>query len=243
MNTIAIPPQIPGTLPTPRRSQVVIQGKAAIPSWVDDLESYCRWARTSDFPREGWTSYLGSEIWVDLSTEEFLTHNQVKAAFTFALMCILQQHPWGRFVPDRMFLKNTEADLATEPDGLFFYYATLQAGRIRLIKVQEDGGILELEGAPDMVLEIVSKNSVRKDMVRLPELYWKAGIPEYWLVNALEASPRFDILQRGPDGYHPTVAKDNWLPSPLFKYDFQLIKQKDPIGNDEYRVLFRETNP
>src|SRR5262249_24951487 len=153
---------------------------------------------------------LGSEIWVDLSMEEFLTHNQVKAAFTFALMCILQKHPWGRFVPDRMLLKNTEADLATEPDGLFFFYATRQAGRIQLVKVRDDAAILELEGTPDMVLEIVSKNSLRKDTVRLPELYWKAGIPEYWLVNALEESPRFDIFQRGAKGYDPAAAQDGW---------------------------------
>jgi hypothetical protein len=29
-----------------------------------------------------------------------------------------------------------------------------------------------------MVLEVVSKYSVYKDTVLLPDLYWKAGIPE-----------------------------------------------------------------
>src|SRR5256885_8764701 len=45
-------------------------------------------------------------------------------------------------------------------------------------------GYLELEGTPDMVLEVVSESSVQKDTKRLRQLYWQAGIREYWLVDA-----------------------------------------------------------
>ena len=40
-----------------------------------------------------------------------------------------------------------------------------------------------------MVLEVVSKTSVRKDTVVLPQLYWKSKIPEYWLVDGRPGSP------------------------------------------------------
>ena len=48
-----------------------------------------------------------------------------------------------------------------------------------------------------MALEVVSESSVHKDTVQLRELYWRAGIAEYWLVDARPASPRFDILRHG----------------------------------------------
>ena len=107
--------------------------------------------------------------------EEFLTHNQVKAAFDFAIMGIVQAAASGRYVPERMLLTNESAELSTEPDGLFFAWETVTSERLRLVE-RADQGIIELEGTPDMLLEIVSKNSLRKDTVVLRELYWKAGV-------------------------------------------------------------------
>ena len=52
--------------------------------------------------------------------EEFLTHNQVKAAYDYAIMNVVNPASLGRYVPDRMRLTNTEANLNAEPDGLFF---------------------------------------------------------------------------------------------------------------------------
>ena len=38
-------------------------------------------------------------------------------------------------------------------------------------------GYLELEGVPDMVLEVVSRSSVRKDTVLMRQAYWRAATP------------------------------------------------------------------
>src|SRR5262245_27911836 len=126
-------PPAPATPPVPlvRRSTVVFQGKLALPPWVDDFESFQRWAYSDDFPTTGWFSYLGGVIWVDPSMEEFLTHNQVKAAYTATVGSLVRQIRTGRFVPDRMLLTNPAIGLSTEPDGLFFLWATLQSGRLR----------------------------------------------------------------------------------------------------------------
>ena len=43
-------------------------------------------------------------------------------------------------------------------------------------------------GAPDLVVEVVSKSSVKKDLHEKFELYEMAGIPEYWLVNPNDRS-------------------------------------------------------
>jgi Uma2 family endonuclease len=60
--------------------------------------------------------------------------------------------------------------------------------------VQGGGDYIEILGSPDLVVEIVSDSSVRKDTTLLRDAYWKAGVREYWLFDARGAEIRFDIL-------------------------------------------------
>jgi Uma2 family endonuclease len=221
-----------------RRSSVIIEDKACIPAWVDDLESFRRWAHSDDFPERGWFSYLNGEIWADLSMEELFTHNQVKMEYTAVLGSLVRVAQSGYLICDRMLLSNKAADLSTEPDGLFCFWATVQNERIRLIEGAK-GGYMELEGSPDMVLEIISRSTVRKDTERLRDLYWRAGITEYWLVDARGAAPRFDIFRHTKDGYVATEAQDGWLWSTVFGQAFQLTQQTDPLGHPRYTLLTR----
>src|SRR5947209_7226774 len=111
---------MPPTAAPPRRLRVIVQGQMVLPDWVDDLDSFCRWRLSPGTPTQGEIAFLDTGIWVDLSMEEFLTHNQVKAAFDFAIMTVVQPAGLGRYVPDRMVLRNAQANLSVEPDGLFF---------------------------------------------------------------------------------------------------------------------------
>src|SRR5262245_45517359 len=188
MSVITPPPVPSGPFPV-ARNNVIVQEKVLIPGWIDSLESYRAWAHSDAYPESGWVSYLNGTIWVDMEMEEFFTHNQVKGSFTGALVTLTMREAIGRFVPDRMLLTNVAANLSTEPDGLFFLWATLQSERIRLLPGKKEG-YMELEGTPDMVLEIVSKYSERKDTKILRELYWKAAVPEYWLVDVRKDDPR-----------------------------------------------------
>jgi Uma2 family endonuclease len=232
-------PQIPATQGKPaRRSQIIIEDRACIPNWVDDLESFRRWAHSEGYPEHGWISYLNGEIWVDLDMEELFTHNQVKTEFTAVVGGLVRTVETGYFVCDRMLLSNLVADFSTEPDGLFCFWQTVQSGRLRLIKGAE-GGYMELEGTPDMVLEIVSRYSERKDTVRLRDLYWRAGISEYWLVDVRGASDRFDMLRHTKDGYVAAELQDGWLFSTIFGQAFQLLRQVDPLGHPRYKLQMR----
>jgi Uma2 family endonuclease len=226
---------------TTRRSAIVIEERASIPAWVDDLESFRRWTRSEDFPERGRFSYLHGDLWADLSMEEFFSHNQVKAAFSLALLALLQRRPLGRFVPDRMLFTNTAADLSTEPDGLFFTWETVQSGRLKLVE-NPDAEHLEPEGTPDIVLEIVSRSTVRKDTVRLRELYWQAGIPEYWLVDCRGESRRFDILKQGPSGYVATEPEEGWRFSAVLAEAFQITERTDPHGHPQFVLAAREAS-
>lgn len=48
---------------------------------------------------------------------------------------------------------------------------------------QEDRYV-ELEGAPDPIVEIVSDCSVQKDTQRLSKACFEVGVREYWLADA-----------------------------------------------------------
>lgn len=218
---------------------MIINGEARIPGWVTDLASFRRWACSDDLPRRGWFSYLGGELWVDLSMEQLFSHNQVKGKFAIVLGALVDAAELGLFFHDRTLLSNPGAELSTEPDGLFVSFGAVEDGRVRLVEGAEEGYV-ELEGSPDMVLEVVSASSVQKDTVRLPELYWRAGIPEYWLVDARGESPQFDILRRGAKGYTATRKQKGWLRSKVFGRSFQLTQQPNRLGLPAFTLAVRE---
>jgi Uma2 family endonuclease len=226
---------LPSAQAETRRANVVVENKIMIPGWIDSLESYRRWAESDEYPHSGWVSYLDGTIWVEATMEEFLTHNQIKQAFNGMFFSLLTKHPSGRFVPDRMLLVNEAANLSTEPDGLFFLWATVQAGRLRLVPGKKTG-YMQLEGTPDAVLEIVSDSSEGKDLTNLRDLYWKAQIPEYWVVDARGEAVRFDILRRTQDGYETTPMEDGWLRSEVLGHSFRIERSTDPLGLPQFVV-------
>lgn len=202
---------------------------------VEDLKSFRRWRFSGEAPESGEIAFLDGCVWVDESREELFTHNQVRAALYFAIAGVTKAESLGLFVPRGMMFSNTNANLNTEPDGLFASWETLRSGHLRMIE-EEDGSILELGGTPDQVLEVVSDTSQRKDTVVLRDLYWKAGIPEYWLVDVRGGAMSFEILQWTTEGYVATPSEDGWIASKVFGRKFQLQKKTDPLGHPQFVV-------
>ncbi len=58
-----------------------------------------------------------------------------------------------------------------QPDLLFLSTESLKCASPRL------------EGPPDVAIEILSKGSRRRDLVRKKKLYLEHGVPEYWIVD------------------------------------------------------------
>jgi len=206
-----------------------------IPKWVRDLSSFRRWAKSEEFPQQGQYAFLNGDLWIDPSMERE-GHNQVKTEITSVLNPLIKASRMGRFYADRMSLVNVNADLATEPDGMFLSYATLRDERARLERRENS---LEVVGSPDMVLEVVSRTSVQKDTVLLRDLYWRADIPEYWLIDPRRGDLVFDILRRGPKGYFPARKAGGWVKSFVFGKSFRLTRENDPIDLPIYSLHFR----
>jgi Uma2 family endonuclease len=212
---------------------VVIADQVRIPSWVNDLASFRRWGRSDDYPERGWVSFLNGEIWVDTHMEQLFSHNRVKTCFTVALGGLVDSQQLGYYFSDRASLSNEAANLATEPDGTFCSFEAIHDKRVILVEgVQE--GYVEIEGSPDMVLEVVSTRSVRKDTKVLRGLYWRAGIPEYWLVDARSDEPQFDILRWTERGYSATRRKQGWIKSKVLGRSFRLETKLDRLGNPQF---------
>jgi Uma2 family endonuclease len=127
-----------------------------VPAWVTDRESFLRWTDDDSFPEYGRIDYLAGEIWIDMSEEQIYSHNQVKTEFTFVLTGLAKASRLGRFYQDGLRIDHPEADLAAVPDGVYISRERLESLRIRKVEGAE-GGYGRMEGAPDMILEVVSE--------------------------------------------------------------------------------------
>ena len=90
-----------------------------------------------------------------------------------------------------------------------------------------------------MALEVVSTSSVGKDNEILMDLYWQAGIAEYWLVDARGDRLSFEIYRHTPKGYVPTRKHSGWVKSNVFGKSFRLRRTLDARGYPEFTLHVR----
>jgi Uma2 family endonuclease len=66
-------------------------------------------------------------------------------------------------------------------------------------------------GAPDMIIEILSPSSVKLDRWRKFQLYEKAGVKEYWLVDPINESVEIYLLISGQYKFQGVFTKDDTI--------------------------------
>lgn len=222
------------------RPLVTIDEQVRIPPYVRDLDSFHLWADSKDFPKTGRICYLNGTIWVEMSMEQLFTHNRVKTRMTRTLDSLTEYASAGYYFSDGVRISHTDADLSTEPDGLFVSFLAIESKRVCLVPGR-DYGFTRVEGSPDMALEIVSDTSVEKDTDLLRDLYWKAGITEFWLVDVRGDGVKFEILRRAAKGYSKVRTQPNgWLRSHVFGRSFQLTRKVDRLGNYDFILAVRD---
>ena len=187
---------------------VVFEEQVEIPLALQSLADFRRWAQSPDFPQRGRIDYLGGRIEVDMSPEDVFCHGTLKMEIARVLANRVKRANLGYLMTDCTRVSSPAGDLSAEPDVVFVSKEAIEEGRIRLIpKAGTTDRYVELEGAPDLIAEIVSDSSTVKDTRRLPEAYFRAGVPEFWLVDARKRELCFSIHRRGPSGYE-AVGKD-----------------------------------
>jgi Uma2 family endonuclease len=207
-------------------------GGLRVPASAFDLEGFRTWLTSESFPPNVRASFVGGELFVEMSPEAIESHNKVKTAVTSGLSRLVEDEDLGELYSDRALLTHAAAGLSTEPDLIFASYATLEAGRLVLVpRAGRRGDYVELQGSPDLVVEIVSDSSVRKDTLDLRAIYARAEIPEYWLIDARGDELRFDVLVRSVEGRYEASAQ-----SAVFGRALMLERWRNRVGRWRYRL-------
>jgi Uma2 family endonuclease len=208
-----------------------------IPAEVFTFEDFRRWSQGGEFPERGRIDYLDGEVEVDLSPEDLYTHSVVKTAIAGELITLVSKSGRGNVFIDRTRIASPAAQLSVEPDVVVVFWESLESGRIREVPAasREEGRFIELEGAPDLVVEVVSDSSVKKDLKRLPGFYARAGVPELWTIDARREALLFEIRALGPEGYQVQPADgDGWVASPVLGRRFRLRRYLRKMGRFSY---------
>lgn len=224
-------------------AHVLEEAQFSIPAGSQDLEGFRRWARSERFPERGRIDYLEGDIHVDMSPEDLYTHGVVKTEIASQLQLLIAHQNLGSVYVDRARVSSPRSGLSAEPDVTVVLWSSLESGQVREIAFASGrpDRYIELEGAPDLVVEIISDGSVAKDTRRLPGLYADAGIPELWLVDARGEQLQFEIRDLVEGAYRSQVPdSEGWLHSALLGTEVRLHRQPRPLGRYSYRLERRE---
>lgn len=219
-------------------STIIFEDRISVPDGIgQSLESFRQWACSDTRSDHVRASFLNGQTWVEQSMEELFRHNQL---LTRILLTLGHRIPPARgyLFHGRVYYTNVVAGLSTEPDLLFVSAESIRGGDVEFTR-KEDGRTWEVQGTADLTLEIVSKTSARKDLVLLRELYHRAGVREYWLIDSRKSPARFEILRWLPDSYESVEAVEGWVRSDVLDCSFRLDESSDPLGNPLYTLAVR----
>jgi Uma2 family endonuclease len=160
-------------------------------------------------------------------------HQKIRMFLTFLLDHFVRIRKLGEVFDNPFLMRLPEVPSGREPDILFIR-------REHLDRLRET----YLDGAADLVIEIVSPESIARDRGEKFVEYEQAGIPEYWLIDPLRRRAEFYRLTQGmyrlvdPDAqgiYRAAVVDDFWL-----RVDW-LWQEPLPMEEDVLREIRAET--
>jgi Uma2 family endonuclease len=204
-----------------------------IPQQALSLEGFREWLASlgESAPRMCFTS---GRLHIEISPQDYKTHGPVADAINDVLVGLTKERDLGRYFRAPNWFTDQASALSTEPDGFLVQWASIESGRVRINPERTS----ELLGRPDMVLEVVSKSSRKKDTVELVEDYAAAGIGEYWIADAMGPRPDLQILTLGTSSRYTRIEPDaeGWLQSPLWRAAFRLVRGGDRGEWVDYRL-------
>jgi Uma2 family endonuclease len=154
------------------------------------------------FPEDGMQhEILDGEHWVTPAPSTL--HQLVVANLVVSLGSFARQYRLGRILcaPTDVLLANHDV---VQPDILF-------------VSHEHDAVITDpnIQGAPDLAIEVLSPSTRRKDEQVKRERYERTGVQEYWIVDPRRQTVR--IFRRQAEGFGPAeeLSKDDTLSTPL----------------------------
>jgi Uma2 family endonuclease len=219
--------------------QIHIEGdRLRVPATSLRHSGFRDWVKSDEFPEGVRATFASGQVFVEMSPESTESHNKVKTAITADLVQLVRAERLGEAYSDGTLFTHVGAAVSTEPDFLFATWEAFESGRLRLIeKANRSDDYIELEGTPDLVVEIVSDSSQKKDLVTLRDHYYAAGVPEYWLIDARGDTVRFQILSRTDQSYEAAVEGTEPQPSRVLGRAFRIERARNRAGRWDYRLV------
>jgi Uma2 family endonuclease len=229
------------------KNAVVIDGEIAIPADAFTFEGFERWCFSKNFPETGRIDYLAGTIELELNevgegTEDLFTHNAVLMAIGARLHSLLSEEDLGEVFSKGARIVLPKARLSVTPDLTVILQESLDQERAQLLPGRSADCFRGIEGTPDLIVEVLSDTSEKKDAKLLPRLYAQAGVPELWLVDARGKDLRFDLFTLR-DGRYETVPPNTvgWTFCPGLSRAFRLVRQHRPrLGTWRYTLEHRK---
>jgi Uma2 family endonuclease len=154
--------------------------------------------------------------WVDEEVIIYMppipTHQEVVVFLSQLLNSFIGFFGFGKLLIAPLEVKLWPGGPSREPDIIFIR-------RENLSRITEQ----KVEGAPDLVVEVISPGSVSVDRVAKFSEYERAGVGEYWIIDPRPHQRQADFYVLGEDGlyhdrsvdeagiYHSVIIPDFWL--------------------------------
>ena len=132
-------------------------------------------------------------------------HQRILRELGFELLSFIKDKDLGEIflAPFDVHLDNENV---VEPDILF-----ISKQRLHII------GEKNVQGPPDLVIEILSESTANRDLVQKKRLYAKFGVKEYWIVIPGEEIVEIYTLKDALYVLCKSFGKENAIESPLLK--------------------------
>jgi len=206
----------------------LIQASPHIPDDLHTLAEFREWVLNTDTKELGRVDYIDGAIEVEMSPEDLDCHGAVKGAIYAALFGVVQCKDLGLIYVDGARVSMESADLSLEPDIGFISWNSLESGRVkRTPNAGSADRFVELNGPPDLIVEVVSDSSVAKETRRFPGKFFTAKVEEYWLVDARGPEISFQIQRRGSSSFESVDADaEGFQHSQVFSHEFRLTRTR-----------------
>ena len=152
-------------------------------------DEYIAWCESAEGNRGEW---VDGEVIVFMTMSD--RHQRISTFLIALLTNYLSLRRMGRLFSQTFELRGREG-AAREPDILVVLNEHLD--RLETVR---------LRGAGDLVVEIISPDSVTRDRkVKLAE-YAAVGVSEYWVIDPRERRETLEVLRLDPDGSYLPIA-------------------------------------
>jgi Uma2 family endonuclease len=139
-----------------------------------------------------------------MSTAPTPNHQRIVRNLLFALSLYLKHRPIGEVIQSPLEVYFTKTNLS-QPDIVY-----ISNERLNIVKPEQ------VKGAPDLVIEVLSPGTEKRDRTVKLKMYAKFGVREYWLAKEKTATVEVLRLQEGKLVPIVRLEKSQILTSPFF---------------------------